>query len=130
MIELFYSGALAITFAVLVVIVIVQFLFIWSVKHHKAPTLHVKCDAPIVDLVSSISGLTHGAMIDGNSVEILLNGAFFDTMIAEIGKAKKSVHFETFLWTPGARGDRGLSRRCHQRTPLTGDRPQLSPADN
>jgi cardiolipin synthase len=108
------APALAIACAVLTVIVVVLIAFIWSVKHHKAPTLHVKCDAPIVDLVCSIAGLTHGAQIEGNSVEILLNGAFFDVMIEEIGKATKSVHFETFLWKDGKLGNRLADALCER----------------
>jgi len=34
-------------------------------------------------------------------VQVLENGAFYDTLIARIGAARHTVHFETFLWKPG-----------------------------
>ena len=39
--------------------------------------------------------------MEGNSVEVLENGAFFDVLIDEIAAAKRSVHFESFLWKEG-----------------------------
>ena len=44
--------------------------------------------------------------IAGNAVEILENGAFFDALLEEIGAARHSVHFETFLWKDGVLGQR------------------------
>jgi len=86
--------------AVLVLAGIVGFfiLLIWSMKRHRDPKLEVDCDAPIDELLPSLAGLTLGSVIDGNSVEVLENGAFFDALIEEIDKARSSVHFETFLW--------------------------------
>jgi cardiolipin synthase A/B len=47
-----------------------------------------------------------GTPIAGNAVEIFRNGAFFDALIADIGAARHTVHFETFLWKDGALGRR------------------------
>ena len=94
--------------AVLVLAGIVGFfiLLIWSMKRHRDPKLEVDCDAPIEELLPSLAGLTLGSVIDGNSVEVLENGAFFDALIEEIDKARSSVHFETFLWKEGKLGSR------------------------
>jgi cardiolipin synthase len=81
-------------------------LLIWSMKRHRDPKLEVDCDAPIEELLPSLAGLTLGSVIDGNSVEVLENGAFFDALIEEIDKARSSVHFETFLWKEGKLGSR------------------------
>src|SRR6187399_977150 len=81
-------------------------LLIWSMKRHRDPKLEVDCDAPIDELLPSLAGLTLGSVIDGNSVEVLENGAFFDALIEEIDKARSSVHFETFLWKEGKLGSR------------------------
>lgn len=81
-------------------------LLIWSIKRHRDPRLTVDCDTPIRDLVPSLAGLTLGTVVEGNSVEVLENRAFFDALIDEIQRARSTVHFETFLWKEGALGTR------------------------
>ncbi|MDF2463305.1 MAG: phospholipase D-like protein [Ramlibacter sp.] len=81
-------------------------LVIWSIKRHRAPVLTVKSDLSIDELVPSLSGLTLGTAVGGNSVEVFENGAFFDALLETIGRAEHSVHFETFLWKEGALGQR------------------------
>lgn len=94
--------------ATLIVLGIVSFfvLVIWSIKRHRDPTLRVDFDGSIADLVPSLSGLTLGSAAEGNAVEVLENGAFFDALLAEIETAQRSVHFETFLWKEGLIGQR------------------------
>ena len=93
---------------VLVLAGIVAFfvLIIWSMKRHRDPKLEVDCDTPIEELLPSLAGLTLGSVVDGNSVEVLENRAFFDALIEEIDQARSSVHFETFLWKEGKVGSR------------------------
>lgn len=81
-------------------------LLIWSMKRHRDPRLEVDCDAPIEDLIPSMAGLTLGTAVEGNSVEVLENRAFFDALVEEVRAARRSVHFETFLWKEGAVGSR------------------------
>src|SRR5688572_32148893 len=81
-------------------------LFLWSVERHRDPHIHIKCEAPMAELVASVAGLTHGMVVGGNSVDILQDGGFFDAVMKEIEEAKKSVHFETFLWKEGKLGER------------------------
>ncbi len=98
------APALAIACAVLVFLCAFLALWMWSATSHRDPHIHVKCDAPIQDLVPSLAGLTHGMEVEGNSVEIIKNGAFFKRVMDAISKAEKSVHFETFLWKVGKLG--------------------------
>ena len=91
---------------VLLGIIAVLVLVIWSVKRHRDPTLHVDCDAAIADLVPSLAGISLGTAVKGNSVEVYENGAFFDVFIEEIRAARKTLHFETFLWKEGELGNR------------------------
>lgn len=81
-------------------------LLIWSIKRHRDPRLEVDCEGSIGDLVRSLAGLTLGTVVDGNSVEVLENREFFDELIGEIRAARRSVHFETFLWKEGELGSR------------------------
>jgi len=89
-------------FALIALLVIV----IWSVRRHRDPILHIECDAPIEELMESLAGLTLGTRVDGNSVQLLENGAFFDVLINRIRLASSTVHFETFLWKDGELGRR------------------------
>lgn len=108
--------------ALMIAAAIVQGLVISSIKRHKDPDLHIECDAPIDKLTASLAGLSLATALDGNTVEILENGAYFDVLIEEIGLAKHSVHFETFLWKEGVLGRRvadALSERARADALLT-----------
>jgi cardiolipin synthase len=109
------TGGSAITLGLLAVIVLLV-LVIWSIRRHRNPVLELECGQPIETLLPSIAGLSLGSVVQGNRVEILENGGFFDVLIAEIDGARHSVHFETFLWKDGALGQRladAFCRRAH-----------------
>ena len=91
-----------------IIVAIVAFfvLLIWSIKRHRDPTLKVECDDSIEALMPSLAGLSLNCAVGGNSVEVHENGAFFDALIAEIDGARKTVHFESFLWKEGKLGKR------------------------
>jgi cardiolipin synthase A/B len=90
----------------LVCVVLVLGLVIWSIKRHREPRLRIKSNAPIAELLPSLAGLTHAVMVEGNSVELYENGAFFDVLLGDMARAQQSLHFETYLWEEGE-----LSRR-------------------
>jgi cardiolipin synthase A/B len=71
---------LTVVVAVLGCALFLTVVVIWSIKRHRAPRLHIESDAPLAELLPSLSGLTHGAALKGNAVEILENGAFFEVM--------------------------------------------------
>lgn len=81
-------------------------LVIYSIRWHRSPVLEVKSDDGIHELMPSLSGLTLSTSVEGNSIEVVENGAYFDVLIAHILAAQHSVHFETFLWKPGKLADR------------------------
>jgi len=95
-------------------LVIVLALAIWSIRRHRDPDLHIECDAPIDKLMPTIAGLTVGTAVAGNSATVLENGTFFDVLITRIQAARKSVHFETFLWKEGALGRRVADALIHR----------------
>ncbi|MFC5497627.1 phosphatidylserine/phosphatidylglycerophosphate/cardiolipin synthase family protein [Caenimonas terrae] len=87
-------------------IVALLVLVIWSIRRHRSPRLKVDCKASIKDLVPTLAGLTLSTPTHGNSVEVLINGAFWDVLVASIQAARQSVNFETFLWKEGKLGQR------------------------
>ena len=95
-------------------IIVLLVIAVWSVKRHRDPHLFVECDAPIGELSRSISGLSLGMPIAGNSVEVFQNGAFFDALIGDIAAAGRTMHFETFLWKEGALGQRMADAFCER----------------
>lgn len=90
----------------LLIVIIVLALVIWSIKRHGDPKLAVECSQPLDKLIESLSGLTHGTRVEGNAVEIIENGAFFDVLFEEIAAARWSVHFEAYLWKESSVGAR------------------------
>jgi cardiolipin synthase len=94
------------TYLIIAGVVAFFVLLIWSMKRHRDPTLRVDCDDSIEELIPSLAGLSLNGAVTGNSVEIFENGAFFDILIGEINAAKRSVHFESFLWKEGVLGAR------------------------
>ena len=96
----------AIALACLLLLIIVMGLVIWSIRRHRDPHLKIEIDAGIDTLMPTLAGITLGSVIDGNSVEILENGHFWDVLIERVGKARKTVHYETFLWKEGKLGKR------------------------
>ena len=105
---------LAVMCGVLFVACVMLAVILWSTKRHRDPHIRVKCEAGIDKLVPSLAGLSHGYEAEGNSVEILKNGEFFDVVMEAIGKAKKSVHFESFLWKQGKLGEKLVKALCER----------------
>jgi cardiolipin synthase len=92
--------------ALLIVLIALLVIAFWSAKRHRDPSLLLECNAPIGELIPSISGISLGMPIAGNSVEVFEDGAFFDALIGDIASAQRTVHFETFLWKEGVLGRR------------------------
>jgi cardiolipin synthase len=69
-------------------VILLLVLVIWSIKRHRDPRLHAECDAPVDQLIPSLAGLSLGTSVDGNSVEILENGAYFDVLLEPFASAR------------------------------------------
>ena len=99
----------------LAAVVALLLLVIWSMKRHRDPHLTIECDASVDSLMPSLAGLSLGTVVEGNSIEILENAAFYDALVSEIAGARHTVHFETYLWKEGVLGTRladALSERA------------------
>ena len=108
-----FSGGSAVTLALIGVIVVLV-LVIWSIRRHRNPILEFECGEPIETMLPSLAGLSLGSVVEGNSVQILENGHFFDVLIEHIDAAQHSVHFETFLWKEGVLGQRLADAFCRR----------------
>jgi len=81
-------------------------LVIYSIRWHRSPIVAVTSESTIDKLMPSLSGITLSTAVEGNTVDVLENGAFYDVLVDRVLAAQKSVHFETFLWKPGKLADR------------------------
>jgi cardiolipin synthase len=106
MTETLFGDTSLVVLLVFLGIVTVLVIVIWSIRRTRAPILHIEHDFPVDKLIPSLAGLTLGTAVPGNSVELLENGHFFDVLVERIGRAEKTVHFETFLWKNGELGRR------------------------
>ena len=74
---------------------------LWSIKRKTRPHLQLEeIDSPD-ELRRSLAGMTQGTAVDGNSVRLFQNGAFWDELFATLESAQASIHFETFLSKEG-----------------------------
>lgn len=86
----------------LVLAVAILLLLVWSIKRRSGVRLHVSGEPGIDDMVLSLAGATHGDLVEGNRVKLMQNGdGFFPELMATIGEAKQSIHFEAFLCKRG-----------------------------
>ena len=108
------AALVALVIGTLVAIVFILLLVIWSIKRHRSPHLHIQSAEPVEKFVGSLAGLCLSTPIEGNSVQVLENGAFFDVLVEEIASAKRSVHFETFLWKAGKLSMRVTDALCER----------------
>ena len=92
-------GSLAL--ATVVTILVVLAIVIWSIRRHRDPRLKIESECGIEELLPTLAGLSLGSVVGGNAVEILENGRFWDVLEERIGKARKSIHYEMFLWKEG-----------------------------
>ena len=112
--DTWFTGTSGIVLGVLLAIIVLLVLVIWSIRRHRNPILEFECGKPIETMLPSIAGLSLGAVVEGNRVEIFENGRFFDVLIEEIDGARQSVHFESFLWKEGVLGQRMADAFCRR----------------
>ena len=92
--------------AVLIPVALLLAYIVW-VKSRRRPLRYlVDRTDDAASLAPAFAGLTWGHLVHGNSVEIVQNARFFDSLLDDIGKARDSVHLETFLWRNGIVSDR------------------------
>ena len=85
---------------------------IWLLTRHQKCNFSGEPEGGITDHARSLAGLTHGALTEGNSVELIQGPAFFERIREDISQAKRSVHFETFLWEKGKAADLVADALC------------------
>lgn len=81
--------------------IVLLVLILWSTKRRRRSRLDIEQATGMDDLLLSVVGITQGTLVEGNKIEIVENGAFFDLLFRELEAARDSIHFETFLCKEG-----------------------------
>jgi cardiolipin synthase A/B len=87
----------------LILMVIGLTVMLWSSERGRDTRLQVKQPGDFMALLPSIVGLTQGSLDPGNQVQLLENGdQFFPALLSDIGKARESIHIESYIWWKGS----------------------------
>jgi cardiolipin synthase len=87
--------------AIVALFIVALLIVVWSIKRHHRPHLAFEGDGDLHDLIPSIAGMTQGTVVDGNAVELIQNGAFWDRVVADLEAARRTINYETFLSKEG-----------------------------
>jgi cardiolipin synthase len=88
-------------FALMALAILALTIVLWSVKRRRRPHLEMESAGDLENLIPSLVGVTQGTMIDGNTVELLQNGALWDAVFRDLQNATATINFETFLSKEG-----------------------------
>lgn len=85
-------------------------------RRRRLPHLQVDLDRveDIESALTEVAGLTGGTVRKGNEAAVYQNGAVLDAMMEAISSARKTIHFETFVWRKGLLEERFVSLLCQQ----------------
>jgi cardiolipin synthase A/B len=85
-----------------VFIVIFLLVLLWSTLRERESHVRVPDLGSFEESLPSIAHLTGSPILPGNAVRVLQNGdGFFPVLFADIDRAKKSIHLETYVWWEG-----------------------------
>jgi cardiolipin synthase len=95
-VELSYVQAIALllTLAILVIL-------LWSTDKEHASHVRIPNIANFEQALPSIANLANSPVLPGNAVQILENGDFFPAFLADVARARGSIHLETYVWWKG-----------------------------
>jgi cardiolipin synthase len=86
---------------VLTLTIVALVIIVWSVKRRRRPHLALAAEGNLQEVMLSIVGVTQGTLLDGNGIELLQNGAFWDAVFRDLEQATRTIHYETFLSKEG-----------------------------
>ncbi|MFZ2491342.1 MAG: phospholipase D-like domain-containing protein [Thermoanaerobaculia bacterium] len=86
--------------ALFVIAIVVLAVIVWSIKRRGSVRLTNGrwADGSPVD---TVAGLLQSTVVEGNAIELLQNGTFFEALFADIERATATINIETFLAKEG-----------------------------
>jgi cardiolipin synthase A/B len=101
-------------FALMVLAIVALIVVLWSVKRRRRPHLQMGSAGSLDELIPSLVGNTQGTLLEGNNVEVLQNGGFWDAVFRELEQARRTINFETFLSKEGELTRRMAATLCRK----------------
>jgi len=99
--------------ALMTLALVALIVILWSVKRRRRPHLSLEATG-LEDLIPTISGATQGTAVDGNEVEIVQNGEFWEWVFRDLEQAKETINYETFLAKEGQLTKRMADMFCRK----------------
>jgi cardiolipin synthase len=89
--------------ALAALILLIAFLgvLIWSSRRTLVRQVTPVALEGIDELLPILAALTGEPITEGNRVDVLQDGEFFDALLADIELAEHSIHFESYVWWRG-----------------------------
>jgi cardiolipin synthase len=88
--------------ALLLVSIAALIVLFWSVERRRRPSMHIPGEGGGLDeMERSLAGVCQGTLCEGNAVEILEDGAFFDRLHEDLAAATRTIHIESYLAKEG-----------------------------
>ena len=87
--------------ATLVVLIVALAVLLMLTQRRSGGAQSIPLMPPITESINAVAGLSGGVVTRGNAVELVENGAFFDSLIHDVEGAHHHVHLECFAWWTG-----------------------------
>jgi len=75
----------------------------------KESRFEIRYTVPKGAFSAALEQTTGSPLRPGHRIEVLENGKVFDALLAELGKARETVHAEMYIWSKGTASERVLS---------------------
>jgi cardiolipin synthase A/B len=101
-----------------VLLLLLLALWLYTTVRERRAEVRVRDVEKFEEALSSIAGLTGGAILSGNRATVLQDGdQFFPALLADIAAARETIHLETYVWWKGEiceRVGRALAARARR----------------
>lgn len=77
-------------------------LLIWSSRRTLIRRVTPVTLEGIEQLLPNLAALTGEPVTEGNRVDVIQDAAFFSTFLEDVRRARRTIHFETYVWWRGA----------------------------
>lgn len=85
----------------LLLLIALMVLMIWSSRRTLSGDVTIAGLDGFESILPNVAALAGEPVIGGNRVEVLQDGAFFDSLLADVELAEQSIHYESYVWWQG-----------------------------
>jgi len=86
---------------------------LWTTNRRRTKTrFDLSGGGDVESMLPTLVGITESSIDHGNAIEVIQNGAFFDRLLDDVARARKSVHIESYIWWQGGICERVADALC------------------